>query len=316
MALDSAFYNRERAWLDANFPQARQVTDIHFSLGQSNGRTGNSSDTGTFTITHVDTWALDKDDPENDLVIDPLVHELTGTGGTHAVGPGCALHGVCAQIQTLTGRRQLVKQLAVSGAKMLNAADGPDFHWEVDVNIDDSLVLSSDPLLTDGVRDHHMDQVVNALDIRPDITRGYTIVHWWQGENEHGQMNITEGVTPTTYATALGKTFDYYRDNHGVDLFCIYKLQRIGADPTAIAANAAQTTLVRSAQQMVIDARSDTISVWDGGTDAGSLVVDGDGVWVSGVDMYDATHPRHDVKAAVGRHAGNQIITELSLPTI
>lgn len=294
-------YDRARSYLDRAFPSARQSTMTHFFAGQSNNRTGNSSDTATSALTHADAWTLDKDDPLAELDFFPLTMSTTGTGGTHAFGPGSPAHGIVERVYTRTSLRQICKQLSVSGAKMLDAANGPDFHWEVDVNTSDSLVVSTDPALSDGVRDEHMPQVRDALAQRPDFKENYRVMWWWQGENEHGQMNITSGVTPATYAAALNKTFDYYRDNWGVELFCIFKLQSIGTDVSEQTSNSAQTTLVRSAHDLVISGRSDCIEVWDGD--------------ITPSDMYDATHPKHDAKVDIGRDAADLMLEELGLYT-
>ena len=294
-------YDRARAYLDRVMPAARQSTMTHLFLGQSNNRTGNSGDTATSPITHTDVWTIDKDDPANERDFFALTMDATGTGGTHAHGPGSPAHGICERVYSRTGLRQVCKMLAVSGAKMLNAANGPEFHWEVDVNTDDSLVLSDDPNLSDGVRHLHMPQVDAAFDQRPDFKEDYRVAWWWQGENEHGQMGITSGVDASTYAAALNKTFNYYRDNWGVDLFCIFKLQDIGADAGEQATNAAQTALVRAAHEAVISGRSDCIEVWDGAIDP--------------ANMYDATHPKHDHKLVIGRAAADLMLEELGLYT-
>ena len=308
-ATSTASRNRTRAWLDRVMPAARIPLIVLLWAGQSNNRTGNSSDIATDPITFTDAWTLDKDDPANetDFVALSYDHGQTSTGGTHAHGPGSPAGGFIKRIEELiasedvTQHKILTKMLAVSGSKMLDAASGPDFHWEVDVNTYDSLALSDNPALPDGVRHLHMPQVEAAIELRPDVKEAHRVMLWWQGENEHGQMSAMGSVSPGAYATALGKTFDYYRDNWGVDLFGIFRLQPIGADALARTANSVQLGFVRQAHDAVVAARSDCIEVFDGDVDL--------------ADMFDATHPTHDIKVTIGRAAAEAVLEELGLYT-
>ena len=301
MVTSTAQRDRTRSWLDRTLPSARRSTITLLWAGQSNNRTGNSADISNTPITFSDAWTLDKDDPagETDLFALTYDYNQTSTGGTHAHGPGSPAGGFIQRLESQTNLKVITKMLAVSGSKMLNAASGPDFHWEVDTNTDDSLVLSDDPLLSDGVRHLHMAQVNEAIELRPDIKEDYRVFLWWQGENEHGQMSDSGDVTPAKYSSALGKTFDYYKNTWGVDLFCIFRLQPIGADASERTANAAQLAYVRQAHDSVVASRSDCIEVFDGDVDL--------------IDMYDATHPGHDIKITIGSNAADAVISELSL---
>jgi len=190
-----------------------------------------------------------------------------------------------------TGRNAAFVQAGVSNTSLLKAAEAwsPAGSWELGI---------------DSLYDAQAAKINAALATRtlsPAMKRGRIYVHWLQGERDAGSINGTT-ITADLYTAALDALVNQSMADYGASKFLLYKLGLNPANPPATGWPA-----IQAAQQAVADSNAGAEMVWDKAANGTTLVIDGNGEWVSGWGYRADNHYSDNARRALGIGAAKNL---------
>lgn len=312
---------RDAARLDEFLPDVRRATVINAVGGQSGAQGGHGVNPDAIQFTSGTAYSADADTSVRTL------REMTintGGTGTDRIGSASPIYGFAAQMWEVHGLRTVNAMLAWQGTAVLDATPNginPAYRW-ASASPELSLLESSQALGVQ-IRNQIIPQLLQCVQLRPELKVRFKVFHWCQGEAEAPHL-LSGAITKAQYQQGLQTVWDAVRAQ-GFDVMVVYEHGRKGlqdtpdSDPDSILSNEPMNILVREAQADFVSANPDVIWGAQAAKETGPLVVSGSGVWISGFTYATDDGGVHGTAAAhtaAGRYAADNVVQHFTPPSM
>ena len=309
LTFDQAFAKYKRALNQFGKPQ--EDAFAIWTLGQSNAK-GSFTNPAPLSFGAGEAYARRISPGYTEL----LERDGFTQGEATISGESCPGIWFADEWKKITGHTPIFQQLAFGGTPITPGLTGHNEYWAPKNSVGDA---AGDTSYMETVKEQ-FERFRDLLKYSPEFRIANNIALIVEGEADAQAFNAGDSITQESLAQYMHSWLNALSSKYGIKTFAIVNIGRIGTDATEVSNNAPGVTLVRDSWSQVISERYDSYDVFPYLNHVpdpfvlDDLVVDSDGVWVSGVGSNpDGLHYTAEMYEAFGRAAARNLAQMLGV---